>query len=172
MGSPRRRERGFLRLGDLSPAQVGLPRKHAEELRLEVLWRRIAGELLARKVRPARRRGGILELTVEDEGWARVLSSDLLRDLAGRLAGEAPEWKVRKFVIRMPRDAARTRSPALPVPVAAGASGLETNRGPGAGGAPPEPPAPPSLEARLRSAREEYLRNLEGRRGEPPRSER
>lgn len=105
-----KRTRGFARLADVGPEELGLPAPHARRLRLAHAWAEVAGEPLASHVAAVSVRRGVLEVEAEDERWAEALA-DLLARLAGRLAALYPALGVRKLRIRH----GQVRRPAVAV---------------------------------------------------------
>lgn len=95
---------GFTELGVLRPDRLGLPKKLAREMSLQRAWAEVAGPAIARRATPRRIRRGVLEIEVDDAGWAATLR-ELLPTLAGRLATRFPELGLRKcrlFVANQP----------------------------------------------------------------------
>jgi predicted nucleic acid-binding Zn ribbon protein len=89
------RTRGFRRLGEVGPEQLDLPAGRASQLRLAAAWRRVAGDLVARRTTALAVRRGVLELQVADESWAGTLEA-LVPSLAERLSAECPGLGIRK----------------------------------------------------------------------------
>jgi hypothetical protein len=97
MGSQRRHKRGFERVGELRPEELGLPPKKSRELSLAAAWRRAAGEAIADRVAAVRIARGTLEIRVDPAhtSWAHTIF-ELLPLIAGRLARGHPGLGVRK----------------------------------------------------------------------------
>src|SRR6185295_13336555 len=86
----------FVPIGKIDLAQLGLPRRRAQELLLEHAWSACAGAGIARRVRPVRVRRGVLELRIPDPAWAREVEP-LLPTILSRLARRWPELEVQRF---------------------------------------------------------------------------
>jgi predicted nucleic acid-binding Zn ribbon protein len=93
---PKRRRRGFERVGSFRPEQLGLPKGRTNDLQLALAWKRVAGDAIARHAMALRVRRGVLEVEVQEGRWAATVR-DLMRRLTGRLAAACPELGVRKF---------------------------------------------------------------------------
>ena len=103
--------KGFRRAGSVGAGALGLPKPLVRKLELEHAWQRIAGPALARRVRAAQIRNGVVELAVDDARWAREVIP-LLPTLAGRLVRAAPGLGVRKFRITVGGEV--RSAPAVP----------------------------------------------------------
>ena len=97
MSSRRRHNRGFERVGELRPEELGLPRKKSRELAVAAAWRQAAGEAIADRVAAVRITRGTLEIRLDPAhaSWAHTIL-ELLPLVAGRLAHEHPGLGVRK----------------------------------------------------------------------------
>lgn len=90
------RRRLFKRLGEIGAEQLELPAGRMRQLQLAASWRRVAGELVARRAPVLAIRRGVLEVRVEeDEGWVKTLEG-MIPTLIDRLAAEYPGLGIKK----------------------------------------------------------------------------
>ncbi len=106
-----RRRRGFERVGRLPASQLGLPPRLARELLLAAAWLHVAGETIAGRAAVQVRRG-VLEIRVQDERWAAMIS-ELIPRIAGRMAAAYPQLGVRKFRMQRAGDGRPARATTI-----------------------------------------------------------
>ena len=148
-----RRDRGFERAGRLPADQLGLPRARGRELVLARAWRRVAGEVVARRAVARRVARGVLEVEVDDERWIETLGP-LVPRLAGRLAAHYPDLRIRKF--RLVLDRSRPLPRPQPVEAVDEEPPPSALRSP-ANGDPSDPTGDESPAERLKRVMERYL---------------
>lgn len=113
----RRSKRGWVGLGELPAAKLGLGSRRTRELVLGRAWREAAGEAIARRAPAERITRGVLVVRVPDGNWADTLI-DLLPRLAARLAALHPELGVSRF--RLLREGSAESSSSTPLPTVDG----------------------------------------------------
>jgi Dna[CI] antecedent, DciA len=91
-----RRSRGFEPLGSTGAHALGLSRTRVKDLELRVAWRHVAGPALARRASVLALRRGVLELSIAEPEWRRVLEN-LFPELGARFARHYPGLGVTRF---------------------------------------------------------------------------
>jgi hypothetical protein len=163
----RRRSKGFEQAGTIRADQLGLPAKRARELLIARAWQRVAGDVMATSVPVAGVRRGVLEITAPDRRWADTVRP-LMPRLAGRMAAELPELKIRACRLledgeggapagRIPIETRTETPPSEEAPAAPAA------RAPAATESTPRPAGQDPGE-RLRAVMERYLELARARR--------
>lgn len=92
----RRRARGFEPLGSPGVRTLGLSVARAKDLELQAAWRHVAGAAIVRRAKATALRRGVLELSVAEPAWRRVIEN-LLPELGARFSRHYPELGVKRF---------------------------------------------------------------------------
>ena len=83
-------------MGAAGAHALGLSRSRAKDLELQVAWRHVAGPALARRASVLTLRRGVLELSIAEPEWRRVLEN-LFPELGARFARHHPSLGVTRF---------------------------------------------------------------------------
>jgi len=91
-----RRSRGFEPLGSTGARALGLSATRAKDLELQAAWRHVAGPAIARRAAVRALRRGVLELSIAEPAWRRVIEN-LLPELGARFSRHHPALGVTRF---------------------------------------------------------------------------
>jgi hypothetical protein len=91
-----RRSRGFEPLGSTGARFLGLSAMRVKDLELQAAWRHVAGPAIARRASVLALRRGVLELSIAEPAWRRVIEN-LLPELGARFARHHQALGVTRF---------------------------------------------------------------------------